>query len=176
MWGIIIILAILCVLFATNKINLNDSVEDSKDTEEVGNNISDEEIDTKKLYSIGEGEFTFIKRIYYGDNSFGITPDGRVLIGFDNYINGVNKAKDIIIFDNILKGTTLYILDYNGQLYQYDLKNIEANIFEVEKNEKYNNVRRIFEYQTLKKNAGGCMRLIIIDNNNNYQEIDSNCV
>lgn len=179
---IIVILGGLCFLFATNKIVLTNNSKNDKEivddnkNKDIRQGSSIVEFDVDKLNKIGRGDFNFVKRIFFGDNSFAITSDGKVLIGFEHYLTGFNKAKDIIIFSEMSSGDILYILDYSGQLYQYRLDNIEKNIFEVEKNEEYSGIKEIFEYETLKKNAGGCMRLVVIDNNDNYKEISTNCV
>lgn len=187
---IILILVVLCILFATNTIIFNhkeikNEVQNQENTSVKEDNTTKDitkaedsivEFDVDKLNKIGRGDFNFVKRIFSGNNSFAITSEGKVLIGFEHYLTGFNKAKDIIVFSEMSSGDILYILDYSGQLYQYRLDNIEKNIFEVEKNEEYSKIKEIFEYETLKKNAGGCMRLVVIDNNDNYKEISTNCV
>ena len=204
---IIIILTVLCVLFATDTINLGSNVKedsntnlntntsnnqgltDNKDNDNTQELVCDACIcpDEKKCDdSINFDELDKIKKLTYNyvnydrvdDNIVAVLDNGKVIINWNSYISNISNAKDVKIFAG--PGTTLiYILTKDGNVYEYDYDklNDENNTdFEAKKIDKYHNIKRIITYHTLKANAGGCSYVVLIDEDNKYNTINSFCV
>ncbi len=202
--GAIIILAVLCVLFANDIITFNN--KGSAIEENVKNNTTTgKESDTSKANesnqtsnstnnfnynSVGIDYNKFTEKfgtptigfvdmlsISFNSNSYnvGLKTDGKILINFEKEIENVVDVVDIKVFyDTEDQTDDLYILDKLGNLYKYTAKDYQNGSSKATQLKEYNNVKKIFIYYTRKPNSGGCDRLVI-DIDNKYEEIKYLC-
>lgn len=133
-----------------------------------------EEVDFAKLEEFGKSDYNYIKSVSDMNYNIIINNDGKVVVNFDKTIDNVTKVTDIKLFSNDGKDN-LYILDENGDIYKYDMSDLDKDKVAAKKMSKYENISELIVYRTRKKNAGGCDYLIAISNDNEYSEIDSFC-
>ncbi len=183
---LIIILALitLIILAATDRINLKNIISDGEktDTCDCTSHVSEcpsdnmDSIDYQELAKISKMDYNFVKGEYSNDYSVNILSDGKVLVNFNNYISNISNAKDLILFSGPGGDDLVYILATDGNLYKYNLANVNSKNFEATKLDEYTNIKQMVRYKTRKANAGGCDYVIVIDNDGKYQSIDSYCV
>ena len=144
------------------------------------NCISDDssiyEVSAEELSRFGESDFNIIKLQSSGSHSFALDVNGKVIVDFDKSIDNVFDVKDIVLFSTSLDESFLYILTKSGELYKYDILNIENSEFAASKVEEYSNIEKIMTYDTRKANAGGCSFIILVDSDSKYYELNSFCV
>ena len=152
--------------------NGNNLLEDNC---ECDSGVNDE-ISKQELSKFGESDFNIIKLQSSGSHSFALDVNGKVIVDFDKTIDNVFDVKDIVLFSTSLDESFLYILTKSGELYKYDILNIENSEFAASKVEEYSNIERIMTYDTRKANAGGCSFIILVDSDSKYYELNSFCV
>ena len=152
--------------------NSNNLLEDNC---ECDSGVNDE-ISKQELSKFGESDFNIIKLQSNGSHSFALDVNGKVFVDFDNSIDNVIEASDIVLFSANSDESVLYILNTLGELYKYDILNIENGDFSATKVSEYSNISKIITYGTRKSNAGGCDFIILVDSDGKYYELDSFCV
>lgn len=203
---IIVVLVILCILFATDKISFKENnVEKNKITEnedvleqseesnksEQSDNVTNNSnfnsvgIDYDKFVEkIGNFDYGFIKMdsINYNSTSYnvGLTIDGKVIINFEKEIENISNVSDIKSFSDS-DGASL---DDNSSLYILDKKGNLYKYTGKDYSEGILQATQIKEYSNVskiityygRKKNAGGCDKLIIECNNNYIEIKSFCV
>lgn len=181
---IIVALLILITLVVTGTVNLKTTSKVNEECSQINkeeNQNSDEEgktggdaINYDKLMNFGKSDHNIIEMEATTEYSVNLETDGRININFINYISNITNAKSIKLFNSPLN-YMLYILTKDGYIYKYDLSNYESGDYNAIKVDKYSNINKMIMYKTRKNNAGGCDYIILIDNNDEYYELDSSC-
>lgn len=130
-------------------------------------------IDYDELSKISKSTYNYVKYAYTNDYSIKILSDGKVMIGWDDYLN-VSNAKDMILFNGPGADYIVYILTSDGEVYKYNFST--SKDFNAIKLTEYSNIKQIFRYVTRKANAGGCDYVILVDADGKYYSLDSYCV
>lgn len=177
------ILAVLVIVLSIMVIGMGIYLfADKKDDESYHDNIvdgvecnEDYTFNTSKLSKISEGDFNIIKMEYNDSHSFSLDVSGKVIIDFNNYIDNISDAKDILLF-NSEQGNILYILTLSGDVYKYNVLSLESDEFTAGKIDEYSNIKKMFIYNTRKNNSGGCDYVVLIDSDDNYHQLISLCV
>ena len=159
---IIVLLVTLLFLITTGKIDYS--------------NKENCNIDYDELAKIATGDYNFMSKESYSNNSAIVLSNGKVLVNFDYYIENIINAKDLVLFSVPSDDTILYILTINGDIYKYNLDDANSKNFNASKIDEHKNIKQILRYETRKGNAGGCDYVILIDNNGKYYSLDSYCV
>lgn len=181
---IIVALLILITLVVTGTVNLKTTSKVNEECSQINkeeNQNSDEEgktggdaINYDKIMNFGKSDHNIIEMEATTEYSVNLETDGRININFINYISNITNAKSIKLFNSPLN-YMLYILTKDGYIYKYDLSNYESGDYNAIKVDKYSNINKMIMYKTRKNNAGGCDYIILIDNNDEYYELDSSC-
>ena len=166
--------------------NVNNTTDDSTDSQETNTTNCNctsyvsqnygcgiNEVDFSKLSEISKGDYNYIKGVYNNKYSLNILSDGKIIINFNNYISNVSNAKDIILFGE--NSELVYILTSDGNVFKYELSNIENNNYEATKLDDYSNIKNITTYMTRRAHAGGCNYVVLINNDDKYYKLDSVC-
>jgi hypothetical protein len=178
--GLIAIVLGICIIV----ISLNDKEKTCEDRIcDCTNNVmkcDEKELNIDKLYEVSKSTYNFIKTedIRYGENktiSFKLDLNGTINISFENNISNITNAKNIESINNFSKNY-LYILTEDGYVYEYDIDEYENGNYAAKKIEKYSNIKQILKYVTRRAGAGGCDYIIAVDNNDNYEVLNNNCV
>ena len=155
----------------------NEEMEVKDETDKTENNtLNSVSIDYDKLVSkLGKSDYSFIKMESIDYNA-SLSIDGNVIINFNENLDNIKDAKDIISFnDGDFNSKSLYIIDSKGKLYKYTSDDYNNKIYIAEELKEYNDIEKIFIYYTRKKNAGGCDNLVVSNKNNDYQIVSSYC-
>ena len=181
---IIVALLILITLVVTGTVNLKTTSKVNEECSQINkeeNQNSDEEgktggdaINYDKIMNFGKSDHNIIEMEATTEYNVNLETDGRININFINYISNITNAKSIKLFNSPLN-YMLYILTKDGYIYKYDLSNYESGDYNAIKVDKYSNINKMIMYKTRKNNAGGCDYIILIDNNDEYYELDSSC-
>ena len=188
---LVIVLTVLCVLFATGTIDLSNKVK----TNDTSNN-SNQETTIKYFYNVKDlkvkalPEYQVFADISKNTNvvekvDFGLEKDcaafldlsGNVTVqkysksANDKGISGklnVTGVIDVVQFNipAMEADQLLYLLTDNGNVYYYRIGDIEKNSFNATKVENVSNVKKIFISNYSKANAGGSWALFAITGNN----------
>ncbi len=185
---LVIILVILCLLFATGTISFKENeVDNVIDNNQIVENDVTFDLDKLSKYKNYDDSYGKIKVFSLTDDTnkvytISLSLNGKVRVCYDttcNYISNVNNAVDLIQMSvpAQVEYFKYYILQSNGDLYEYELTNVKKAIFEAKKNITAFNVVKIMNisYNDI-KNAGGCNAILAITKDNQYIEINSECV
>ena len=94
------------------------------------------------------------------------------MFDYERKITNINNAVDIARApDNFL-----YILTKDGDIYKYYIGITKDDGMDATKEEGFKDIKRIVEYSSSKKKAGGCNYIIAIDKDNNYKVLSEFCV
>ena len=161
---VIIALGVLLFLSMTGKLTkVNCSCADCK---------ADYTLDVSKLESIKKGDYNTLKIIGDEYNVITLSTEGKVLFDYEREITNVNNAIDIVRApDNFL-----YILTKDGDIYKYYIGVTNNDGMEATKVDEYKDIKRLVEYSSSRRNAGGCNYIIAIDKDNNYKVLNEFCV
>lgn len=162
---IIIVLGVFCILFATDTI-----------TFKLSNDLNEIIVSEEELNKFGKSDYNIIKSETIGSTSVNLDINGKININFTNSISNLSNVKDIILFNRAVPSSILYILTNDGNIFSYDISNIETNNYNATKINEYSDINKIIIYRTRKANAGGCDYIILIDNNGEYYKLDSSCI
>lgn len=141
----------------------------------ISDDSSSYEVSAEELSRFGESDFNIIKLQSSGSHSFALDVNGKVIVDFNNYIDNISDAKDILLF-NSEQGNILYILTLSGDVYKYNVLSLESDEFTAGKIDEYSNIKKMFIYNTRKNNSGGCDYVVLIDSDDNYHQLISLCV
>ena len=181
---VVVILSILCVLFATGTISFK-----SNDVGNTNENFENNKIEENYIEKSALLDKTKIEKYKNGDGTYG-TQKSFVETNYNTHLNLIGEVKvcyqsdchKITNLNNVvdmLKWTVagageaqkvLFLLD-NGDLYSYAYEDYSNNNFEAKKIEGISNVDRIIDFSYSGKEKGGNWGAIAITKNNEYIEI-----
>ena len=195
---LVVFLSVLCILFATDKINFslnnntnsnqNDNISNTNDDEILTNtNLKKHnKLDLSKLekYKNYDGSYG-AKEIYIPRNddsnefyNFKLLLDGKVIVCNNNSCNNISNTIDVIDIEEMVVAGQVemwkyYILQDNGDVYCYELGNYNKGIYTATKLTDVSDVVELvgFSYSD-QENAGGLWGIFAVTQDNQYIEID----
>ena len=186
---IIVILAVLCVLLATGTIKLktNEVSNITGNNNQIADNNVTFDLDKLNKYKNYDGSYGKTKVFSLTDDTnkvyaVSLSLNGKVRVCYDttcNYISNVDNVVDLIQMSvpAQVEYFKYYILQSNGDLYEYELTGVKKSNFKAKKNTTASNVVKItnISYNDI-KNAGGCNAILAITKDAQYIEINAECV
>ncbi len=163
------------VYIGVNKDSGKDELGDNsvaKDNNKCVNN----ELDVEELNKFGKSDFNILKIENDSKHTFSLDINGTVSVDFNENIENISDAKDIILFTSPTDEYILYILTKSGNVYKYNSTSTDVSNFNAVKLDEYSNIQEIITYNTRKANAGGCNYILLIDSIGKYFELTSFCV
>ncbi len=186
--AIIVCLGVLCALFATDTISLNNKTPENN---AVSTDLTDKSNSIKNIYDVNglnvkpsadypnfsdiSDKANIVESVTVGnDYSADLDLSGKVTvksIGNDKSATGtlnVINVIDIIKFDVPADASQqlLYLLTDDGEVYSYKFGDIDNNSFNATKVDIVSNVKKIFISSYTGNNAGGSWALFAITDNN----------
>ena len=133
---------------------------------------ADYTLDVSKLEAIKKGDYNTLKIIGDQYNVITLQTNGKVLFDYERGITNVTNAIDIVRApDNYL-----YMLTKDGDIYKYYIGVTKDDGMDATKVEGFNNIKRLVEYSSSRKQSGGCNYIIAIDKDDNYKTLSEYCV
>lgn len=174
---VIILSATVLILggYIIKELTFNKDINDN--TNETESMLLDK-IEIEK-YKNPTGTYGYQKRIS-SVGEFIVTLDLAGEVTVCKTVSDCHKLTNITTVVDMLEWTVAGIEDYqkvlflldNGDLYSYEYKNFNNNIFEATKIENITNVKRIVSFTySGRENAGGYWGVIAITKNNDYIEV-----
>ena len=152
---------IVIILMCTGVIKICDN------TSKTTNDIT---VDTKELSKIKDGDYNYIKLVNTKYGTYYLLSNGKVNIDLERELSNINNAIDMALLND-----ELIILTKDGKVYKYytgitTKATLEADLANVE------NVVKLVEYGSRRKDAGGCNYIIGITSDNSYVTLLESCV